>query len=64
MQGIDVEALLTTEEVAERCKVPAETVRFWRHVGTGPVAIRVGRYVRYRPADLASWLAERPSAAR
>jgi excisionase family DNA binding protein len=64
MQDREVEQLLTTEDVAQECQVPAETVRYWRHAGTGPVAIRVGRYVRYRRADVAAWVAARPAASR
>lgn len=48
--------LMTEAEVAAYLHVPAETVRYWRHQGTGPQAFRVGRHVRYRPADVERWL--------
>lgn len=60
--GQDACELLTTEEVGARLKVPAETVRYWRHVGTGPRAIKVGRFVRYREDDLSTWLDARRQA--
>jgi len=44
--------LLTTADVAEHYGVSARTVEDWRHKGTGPAFIRVGKHVRYRPEDL------------
>jgi hypothetical protein len=40
--------------------VPAETVRYWRHVGKGPKSFKVpgGRRVLYAVEDVESWLAE------
>lgn len=48
--------LLTVEQLAARLQVPVGTVRKWRAQGTGPKGIRVGRFVRYRPADVDAWL--------
>ncbi len=48
---------LTTAEVADLCRTSAETVRFWRHVGKGPHAFKVGRRVLYASADVEAWLA-------
>lgn len=48
--------LLTIEQLADRLQVPTGTVRKWRAQGTGPKGIRVGRFVRYRPADVDAWL--------
>jgi predicted DNA-binding transcriptional regulator AlpA len=49
--------LLTTAQVAELLTVPAETVRYWRYVDTGPKWFKVGpRAVRYREADVLEWL--------
>ena len=42
---------ISTKDVAERFNVPEETVRYWRHIGYGPLAARLGRHVRYRAAD-------------
>ena len=38
---------LTTEEVAQKLRTPAETVRYWRHVGKGPKSFKIGRRVLY-----------------
>jgi excisionase family DNA binding protein len=58
---------LTIEELAEREGVPPGTVRQWNSRGTGPQYMRIGRYVRYRLADVIAWektrIVERSGAA-
>ncbi|GAA3089534.1 putative DNA-binding transcriptional regulator AlpA [Kribbella aluminosa] len=54
---------MTTAEVAEVCRTPAETVRFWRHVNKGPKSFKVGRRVLYAVEDVEAWLAEARQAA-
>ena len=39
--------LLTMQEVANVVRVPVATLRYWRHLGTGPRSFRIGRSVRY-----------------
>lgn len=51
-----MEALMTPEEVSDVLGVPTATLAAWRWRGTGPVAIRVGRHVRYRQADVERWI--------
>lgn len=48
--------LLKTAEVAEFCRVSESTVRWWRHAKTGPPSFKVQGAVRYRRADVESWL--------
>lgn len=48
--------LRTLEEVSEMTRMPAATLRFWRHKGTGPKSSKVGRRVMYREEDVAAWL--------
>lgn len=48
--------LMTVEEVADFLGVPVATLYQWRHKGTGPVAFRVGRFLRYDPAEVRIWL--------
>jgi predicted DNA-binding transcriptional regulator AlpA len=50
------EPLMTTPEVAEFLHVSEKTLVDWRYKSTGPVFIRFGGKVRYRPADLRAWL--------
>lgn len=47
---------LTTEDVASTVRTSPATVRYWRHRGTGPRGVRVGRRVLYAEADVAAWL--------
>jgi excisionase family DNA binding protein len=50
--------LLIPEEVAEILGVPITTLYQWRHKRVGPKSLRVGRHLRYREADLETWLRE------
>ena len=49
---------MTEEQVAEYLGIPRRTLGQWRYKGTGPRYRRVGRYIRYVPSDLISWLQE------
>lgn len=49
--------LLTVAEVAAYLQLPVATLYAWRHRGEGPLGFRVGRYVRYRRADVDRWIA-------
>ena len=48
--------LLTMAEVAAIVRAPVATLRYWRHLGTGPDSFRVGRGVRYWRTDVTAWL--------
>ena len=48
--------LMTIKEVAKLLRVPEATLRYWRHLGTGPHSFRVGRSVRYWRNDVRHWL--------
>jgi predicted DNA-binding transcriptional regulator AlpA len=48
--------LLTISEVAAIVRAPLATLRYWRHLGTGPRSFRVGRSVRYWRHDVTDWL--------
>jgi predicted DNA-binding transcriptional regulator AlpA len=56
--------LLTIEQLAAHLQVPVKTLYDWRHRGIGPKGLRVGRYIRYRPADINSWLDTRAERER
>ena len=59
--------LLTMQEVAAVVRVPVATLRYWRHLGTGPRGFRIGRSVRYWRTEVHTWLqqqSERPQAPR
>jgi excisionase family DNA binding protein len=55
--------LLSISEVAGMLQVPRATLYQWRYLGDGPPSIRVGRYVRFDPADVAAWLEGRKAAS-
>lgn len=47
-------SFMTTAEVAALLRVPAETARYWRHLGKGPRSFKVpgGRRVLYARDDV------------
>jgi excisionase family DNA binding protein len=49
-------ALLTPDQVAVQLGVEVKTLYNWRSAGTGPVALKVGKYLRYEPAALDAYL--------
>ncbi|MFE9651554.1 helix-turn-helix transcriptional regulator [Micromonospora sp. NPDC006431] len=51
-----IERLWTVQDVSAFLGVPVGTLYQWRYRRTGPRALRVGRHLRYRPADVRSWL--------
>jgi predicted DNA-binding transcriptional regulator AlpA len=53
---MDESRLWTPKEVARFLGVPVATLYQWRYLGTGPRAFRVGRYLRYDPSEVWSWL--------
>jgi len=42
--------------VATLVRVPEATLRYWRHLGTGPHSFRIGRGVRYWRSEVSAWL--------
>jgi predicted DNA-binding transcriptional regulator AlpA len=51
-----IETLWTVEDVSSFLGVPVATLYQWRYRRTGPRASRVGRHLRYDPADVRAWL--------
>ncbi|WNZ12154.1 helix-turn-helix domain-containing protein [Streptomyces sp. 11x1] len=50
---------LTADDIAEIFEVPKETVYQWRKKRMGPPGFRIGKYIRYDPADVLAHVAER-----
>ncbi|MFG1925623.1 helix-turn-helix transcriptional regulator [Cryptosporangium sp. NPDC048952] len=48
--------LWTVQDVSVYLGVPVETLYRWRKHRTGPPAARVGRHLRYDPADVRAWV--------
>ena len=53
--------LLTIAEAARLLRAPVATLRYWRHLGTGPRSFRLGRRVLYRHDDLQAWVEQQLS---
>jgi excisionase family DNA binding protein len=54
---------LTLEEAADYLRRPVDTLRYWRKLGRGPKAARVGRGLLYRKAELDRFVQERETTA-
>lgn len=62
--GAGLRALLSVPELASMLQVPVQTIYRWRHRGEGPRPIRVGRHLRFDPADVERWLEARKAASQ
>ena len=56
--------LLTMKEVANVVRVPVATLRYWRHLGSGPRSFRLGRSVRYWRTEVLHWLEQQSNDPR
>lgn len=54
--------LWSIEETAAYLRVPPGTLYQWRHRRKGPPAGKVGRHLRYDPADVKAWFREQVAA--
>jgi hypothetical protein len=48
--------ILPLREAAARLRTPEATLRYWRHLGTGPHSFKIGRRVMYDEDDLYRWI--------
>lgn len=53
-----MDALMTPAELSAYLQKPIATLHAWRSRGEGPQALKVGKNLRYRRADVEQWLAE------
>ena len=56
--------LLTITEAADLLRAPVATLRYWRHLGTGPRSFRLGRRVLNRSDALRAWVDAQPGHGR
>lgn len=56
--------MLTLQEACRFLRVPEGTLRYWRHLGSGPRSFKVGRHVRYWRNDLILWLTDKTNRAQ
>ncbi|MCX4905572.1 helix-turn-helix domain-containing protein [Streptomyces sp. NBC_00878] len=50
---------LTPDDIAVMFKVPKETVYQWHKKRTGPPGFRIGKHLRYDPADVRAYVTDR-----
>jgi predicted DNA-binding transcriptional regulator AlpA len=60
-EGKSFETLLNEHDVARITGLSVASVRRWRLLRLGPKYLKIGAAVRYRPEDIAAWLASRPT---
>ncbi|SDN55045.1 helix-turn-helix transcriptional regulator [Allokutzneria albata] len=48
------------QELADYLKVSIETIYKWRTKRYGPPGVRIGKHVRYQPAEVLEWLNSLP----
>ncbi|MFI7009891.1 helix-turn-helix transcriptional regulator [Streptomyces sp. NPDC050145] len=53
---------LTPDDIAGMFGVPLETVYQWRKKRTGPPGFRIGKHVRYDPAEVRMFVAQLKTA--
>jgi len=53
----------TVDDVATYLGVSVKTIYKWRLTGDGPVGARIGKHLRYDPADVAAWFESQKHAA-
>jgi predicted site-specific integrase-resolvase len=58
------EQLLGPEAVAEWLGVPISTLYSWKYRGLGPVALRIGKHLRYERGAILDWLEEQRDSGR
>jgi predicted DNA-binding transcriptional regulator AlpA len=55
--------ILRLPEVSERLGIPVATLRYWRHLGTGPRSYKLGAKVVYDAAEIDRWVAQQRELA-
>ena len=53
----------TVHDVADYLRISVKTIYKWRLTGDGPVGVRIGKHLRYDPADVVAWFESQKHAA-
>lgn len=56
IESVQARKLWSIEDVSDYLGIPVATLYQWRSKCYGPPARRMGRYLRYRPADVDEWV--------
>ena len=54
--GEQPERLMTVGDLSTLLQVPPATIYAWRYKGIGPIGLRVGKHLRFRPSDVRTWI--------
>ncbi|SFL23902.1 DNA binding domain-containing protein, excisionase family [Pseudovibrio ascidiaceicola] len=49
-------ALITEAAAADYLGISIRTIQAWRMRGGGPIFVKLGKSVRYRPSDIQAWI--------
>jgi hypothetical protein len=60
---LDRDGFIESEELADYLRVPLATLDQWASRGGGPMYHKIGKFRRYLPADVRSWIAGQRLAA-
>jgi predicted DNA-binding transcriptional regulator AlpA len=55
-QPAKIDPLWTAEDMAHFLGVPVKTLYQWKWRGEGPPVRKIGRHLRYEPAEVRRWL--------
>ncbi|MEV0803410.1 helix-turn-helix domain-containing protein [Kribbella sp. NPDC050281] len=58
-----IERRWTVEDVSTYLGVPVKTLYKWRCQGYGPAGVRIGKHLRYDPAEVVAWFNAQKSAS-
>jgi excisionase family DNA binding protein len=47
---------MSIPDLATYLGISEKSIRMWRSRGLGPTAVKIGRHVRFRPADVEKWV--------
>ncbi|GAA3729582.1 helix-turn-helix domain-containing protein [Salinactinospora qingdaonensis] len=53
-------SLWSVKDTAAFLGVPAKTLYQWRYLEVGPPSHRIGRHLRYDPAEVRAWVLRQP----
>lgn len=53
---ISIHRLWTVQDLSEFLGIPVDTIRGWRTKKYGPPARKIGKHLRYEPAEVHRWL--------
>jgi excisionase family DNA binding protein len=59
---MQLDPLLTPEEVSALLGVPVATLYRWRYTGYGAQAIKIGKHLRWQQSTVEAWLAAQEKA--